>query len=573
MVKITTLPNAGPLTGTEPVVIVQGGQTRQGPIGALVEQLAQPFVDRAEAAAESVQPLPLNTRISSFISRRKFVAGEISGPFLATTGAPSAQPSGVITSGALVISGSITGNTEVFRYWDTGLRWSNVGQIDVTTKATTALSTQSPGATIGIGTPAGGFVFFRYRRTGSCNIWLADGTLVASSSIDALAMSSGQEGSLRVTVNPDGTGVMFMTGPSGNTISRTFGAGSGYDLDATAAVTILADTGEKMIVPGTVGSSASWSMIELSMIELSSTTIDRLQSTESLLGLDGGAAPVLLDWGVMGDVEVGRYPKGCTCTGLSKLTAGPFKDCWVVGDGGGLVEEASPRVYEPQIHIYSELSQMPILSIAAGYTGNSLQGVVALADGTIWAACAGNNTVRHYRIVQRATSPFDFYGEEIVADRIDYADIDGSAYTAAGAPNGICVIDGNLIVADDTGVFTEFNPNPAVSPRLVQTKSFTGLSIDQLHAVGSVIMLTRGNNGTPGIVGRIRWATNVYTTSVFRNLVPCEAIEGIHIDTSDAASTATGVMTIVSDGGFHDAEPRLNLWARYRIPTNAWATQ
>lgn len=55
MAKITTLPPVeGPLIGTEPVVMVQGGQARQGPIGALVEQLAQPFVDQAQGAAEQL---------------------------------------------------------------------------------------------------------------------------------------------------------------------------------------------------------------------------------------------------------------------------------------------------------------------------------------------------------------------------------------------------------------------------------------------------------------------------------------------------------------------------------------
>lgn len=51
MSKITTLPVAGPLTGEEPVLIVQGGQARQTTIGALIEELAQPYVDQAESAA------------------------------------------------------------------------------------------------------------------------------------------------------------------------------------------------------------------------------------------------------------------------------------------------------------------------------------------------------------------------------------------------------------------------------------------------------------------------------------------------------------------------------------------
>lgn len=47
MAKITELPVAGPLSGTEPVMVVQDGEARQSTIGAVVEEVAQPFVDEA----------------------------------------------------------------------------------------------------------------------------------------------------------------------------------------------------------------------------------------------------------------------------------------------------------------------------------------------------------------------------------------------------------------------------------------------------------------------------------------------------------------------------------------------
>ena len=53
MAKITELPEAGPLSGTEPVIVVQDGEARQSTIGAVVEEVAQPFVDGViEVAAE-----------------------------------------------------------------------------------------------------------------------------------------------------------------------------------------------------------------------------------------------------------------------------------------------------------------------------------------------------------------------------------------------------------------------------------------------------------------------------------------------------------------------------------------
>lgn len=52
MSKISLLPEIDePLTGEEPVVLVHGGRAKQGPIGELVEQLAQPFVEQAKEAA------------------------------------------------------------------------------------------------------------------------------------------------------------------------------------------------------------------------------------------------------------------------------------------------------------------------------------------------------------------------------------------------------------------------------------------------------------------------------------------------------------------------------------------
>ena len=76
MAKISTLPDVtGPLTGNEPVIVVQGGQTRKGPIGALVEQVAQPFVDRAETAATNAATTLGN--VSLFTGRANWSAAEL----------------------------------------------------------------------------------------------------------------------------------------------------------------------------------------------------------------------------------------------------------------------------------------------------------------------------------------------------------------------------------------------------------------------------------------------------------------------------------------------------------------
>lgn len=55
MAKITELPTAGPLTGAEPVMVVQDGESRQSAIGPLVDVLAGPYAAIAEAAAVAAQ--------------------------------------------------------------------------------------------------------------------------------------------------------------------------------------------------------------------------------------------------------------------------------------------------------------------------------------------------------------------------------------------------------------------------------------------------------------------------------------------------------------------------------------
>lgn len=55
MAKISELPIAGPLTGTEPVILVQDDEAKQSPIGTLVEQAAQPSVDQAQGFANATE--------------------------------------------------------------------------------------------------------------------------------------------------------------------------------------------------------------------------------------------------------------------------------------------------------------------------------------------------------------------------------------------------------------------------------------------------------------------------------------------------------------------------------------
>ena len=55
MAKISELPIAGPITGEEPVILVQDDEAKQSPIGTLVEQAAQPYVDQAQGFANATE--------------------------------------------------------------------------------------------------------------------------------------------------------------------------------------------------------------------------------------------------------------------------------------------------------------------------------------------------------------------------------------------------------------------------------------------------------------------------------------------------------------------------------------
>lgn len=84
MGKVTTLPLAGPLDGTEPVMVIQDGEARQAPIGDLVEELAQPFVDEADAIMAGIDA----TAVSAAVSRQQLFnpAAATDGYFVSAAG-------------------------------------------------------------------------------------------------------------------------------------------------------------------------------------------------------------------------------------------------------------------------------------------------------------------------------------------------------------------------------------------------------------------------------------------------------------------------------------------------------
>lgn len=78
MAKISLLDPAGPLTGEEHVPMVQDGETRRGSIGEHIENLAQPFVDAAQASAAEAASGIQNWRspIATSLTAQQLVAAK-----------------------------------------------------------------------------------------------------------------------------------------------------------------------------------------------------------------------------------------------------------------------------------------------------------------------------------------------------------------------------------------------------------------------------------------------------------------------------------------------------------------
>lgn len=73
MTTISALPAAGALSGTETIPLVQGGITKQGAIGALVEAVAQPFVDTAATSASNAAVSEANAAVQAVTRSRQAI--------------------------------------------------------------------------------------------------------------------------------------------------------------------------------------------------------------------------------------------------------------------------------------------------------------------------------------------------------------------------------------------------------------------------------------------------------------------------------------------------------------------
>lgn len=248
------------------------------------------------------------------------------------------------------------------------------------------------------------------------------------------------------------------------------------------------------------------------------------------------------------DSSLDRVPAGFTSTGLSKITRGVYAGYWLVGDDGRLVEgDGSP--YDPQVHLIDPTFDNIIETFPMPYTGASVQGLAVDTSGasdTFWAACAGDETIRH----------FDLDGNEIIEDRY--------AWVHGGQPTGVAYDPTNDCLWATVGNSDQarlISCNPETAPRLIRTITLGNSTPDGLWYDDDegLLYYTRGSNGNPGHV-RVCDVNTEADRTAYGTLAYAEAIEGLHID------KVAKVLTIVNDGGYHAvAQPPENLVITYDI--------
>lgn len=475
--------------------------------------------------------------LSGSIADRTFDDYQITSLRVASTGATSTVPTLTVVSGEAVIGSQSISSSP--RRWSIGESWNGSSPLLIECETTVDDTTNAVGCAVALGDLPGQVIHFVYLHSGLIGVVTATGAPIAGSGgVQAsMAYAVGERARMDAAIYPDGSGYVLATHPSGAQYRQEF-----------TGITARGDVGPSWIRTGsgTIHSLQIRSGLRAIALDLQS----RVEGIEAVVDVPT-ATFTLREWGVLPDASAGRQPRGFTCTGLSRITRGKYKGCWVVGDDGRLVEyDASPFV--PKIHIIDPQFRVIVHSFD-GTAGSSVQGVAVDTSGTddtIWVATSSDRHVRHYTVD----------GVEIAGDAISLANLDGVSYP--GSANGLAydvAADAVFISTTADGVVYKVSCNPAASPRLLATYTLADASPDQLQFILPLLYYTIGGNGSPGTVKSFNVTTSA-TATAYGPIPLIEAAEGVFIDPAEK------VMTIVSDGGFHiAAEPALNLWAQYRI--------
>lgn len=248
------------------------------------------------------------------------------------------------------------------------------------------------------------------------------------------------------------------------------------------------------------------------------------------------------------DGKNAREPSGFTGTGIDRITRGEYRDHWVLGDDGRVLEgDGSP--YAPTVHILAPDFSSIVFSFGIG-GDHSLQGVAVDTSGaedTVWVATAQRGDVLRYSLD----------GAELSGDRISLGEI-GLTPNA----NGLAYVqsDGTLLVSSISGRdVSRLARSSQGGFSLVDTYRLRHVP-DHLHfhAPSGGFFYTYGRNGSNGMVRFFDVSTR-QDLPAYGPLAQAQAIEGVYLDDE------RGSLIVVSDGGFHhQANPSKNIILKYR---------
>lgn len=275
-----------------------------------------------------------------------------------------------------------------------------------------------------------------------------------------------------------------------------------------------------------------------------------------LLSLTGAPSKaVLLDYTILPDNAGGAASGGFTCTGLDRITAGPYAGCWLVGSDGRTTDGTAggpPGSFNAEVLILTPDFRRIMTKFSLGVAATSVQGVVfnKITGTSFWAAMTNNGTIRHYNLYGVSA------GLEIAADRITWAyGLDG--------PTGLAhVVASNALWVTDPASST-MRLLSCVDGSQISSFALSLASRDQLHLdeANNLLYYSVGANGADGYVYVSNLSNPTDVSLAYGPLKYCQAPEGLHIDRE------TGILTKLSDGGYHElANPRLNIAIRYKVP-------
>jgi len=444
----------------------------------------------------------------------------------------SVYPSYKLSINGSVLSIDTNGANSAVYYAKNGTAFNEASEFELEFKKKTG--TTSAGGCIIIGDGVNRKVF-AYLSNGAIGLLNAAGGIENGSVIADMAFSNEQNAKLRISVS-DGDAVLTAIHPTGKTHSLSYTGvpyGNVYVGWRGGAVTADLNYLTKKVIPS--------SYLTLEKKLGSSTTSSKIPKT----------------WKVLPDSEVGRSVKGFTCTGLAKITAGQFRECWAVGDDGRLSEDISSP-FNPQIHILDGDFNRILLTISGGYTNESMQGVTfdTVTGSHLWAACAGNNTLRKYSLAIGSE------GTEVVEDRITMSSLGLSitpnalAFDATrGTGKGALWLGGS-----SGGDIYLIDCDPQATTRIIDTITVAN-TVDHIQLIDNQILYQGAANGRKTTVHRYDIATNTEVPQ-WVDLECWTAPEGLYYDKTFRTLYA------INDGGFHnsvDSSPRFNCVLEYSL--------